>query len=149
MLQDICNKYGGQVAEMTQSALETMLWSSTHSDYIEEEDRYDEYNLDDRYEIYDVDRDCAMRLAERINEFYMKHRELLVDESFAEEISEDNTLLGQAGHDYWLTVARHGCGFWEPEWGDAGKAMTEWLRKNHPVEPTVCDEDGTVYIDWV
>ena len=30
----------------------------------------------------------------------------------------------QAGHDFSLTRNRHGCGFWESEWGEVGEVVS-------------------------
>jgi hypothetical protein len=48
----------------------------------------------------------------------------LAMESLIETWAGPGDAYEQAGHDFLLTRNRHGCGFWESEWGNAGEALT-------------------------
>ena len=55
--------------------------------------------------------------------------------------------LGQIGHDLWLTICGHGCGFWEgdhPEYDE--KAMDAWCKTNLPnFDSPYAGDDGLAY----
>jgi hypothetical protein len=50
----------------------------------------------------------------------------------------------QNGHDFWLTRNRHGAGFWDRGYGEAGKQITEVCRKFGEVNVYLGD-DGKIY----
>lgn len=49
-----------------------------------------------------------------------------------------------AGHDFWLTRARHGAGFWDGDWQE-GDALTEVAHK-FPEQDLWPDDDGQLYL---
>ena len=51
----------------------------------------------------------------------------------------------QAGHDFWLTRNRHGCGFWDRDLGIVGDRLTEASGKWGECHVEVGD-DGRIYI---
>ena len=52
-----------------------------------------------------------------------------------------------AGHDFWMTRAGHGCGFWDGDWSEHGDELTEACKKYDNCEPYVGD-DGKLYFSW-
>lgn len=50
----------------------------------------------------------------------------------------------QAGHDFWLTRCRHGAGFWDGDWPEAGDRLTAACHKFGEVNLYVGD-DGLIY----
>jgi hypothetical protein len=50
-----------------------------------------------------------------------------------------------AGHDFWLTRAGHGAGFWDRGFGLVGDALTDRAKEFKECSPYVGD-DGKVYI---
>ena len=51
-----------------------------------------------------------------------------------DDIAENTS---RAGHDFWLTRNRHGAGFWDGEWPNAGKRLTEAAHKYGELTPYV------------
>jgi hypothetical protein len=47
----------------------------------------------------------------------------------------------QAGHDFWLTRAGHGAGFWDGDWPEHGDALTTLAKLFRAVEPYIGDDD--------
>lgn len=96
------------------SYLETALWSSTYLGA--EDDPREGKPLDD---YYDPDDFLPAFLESSAREL----------QSFLDWISEDGIDVGgnsDAGiaHDFWLTRNRHGCGFWDGDYPDGGKALS-------------------------
>lgn len=57
----------------------------------------------------------------------------------------DYTATERAGHDFWLTRARHGAGFWDGDWPEeVGERLTEASHKYKEAELYVGD-DGLIY----
>ncbi len=53
-------------------------------------------------------------------------------------------VLGQAGHDFWLTRNGHGCGFWDGDWPEPqASLLTQASKAFGGVDPYVSD-DGEV-----
>lgn len=46
-----------------------------------------------------------------------------------------------SGHDFWLTRARHGAGFWDRGLGEAGELLTEASESFKEVTPYIGDDD--------
>ena len=107
----------------TRQYMETALWSS-----VDDKGR----ELDRNYDITDIApvtvremvRDCAA--FQRVN-----WRDIQVDPA-------------RAGHDFWLTRNHHGAGFWDGDWGKAGKRLTKAAHAFGMVNLYVGD-DGLIY----
>lgn len=51
----------------------------------------------------------------------------------------------EAGHDFWLTRNRHGCGFWDGDWPEeAGKRLTQASKAFGEINLYTGD-DGLIY----
>lgn len=54
-------------------------------------------------------------------------------------------MIEYAGHDFWLTRAHHGVGFWDGDWTEeAGKALTEAASRFKEMDLYIGD-DGLIY----
>lgn len=92
--------------QMLVAYIAAALWSSVDSD---------DNPIDSNYTPEDLHPDTFAIMKADVEKF------LRENESDIGERYED------AGHDFWLTRNRHGCGFWEtPDWPkEAGKRLTE------------------------
>jgi len=107
----------------TASYLETALWSSNGDDG---------EPLDDRYSVDDF-APCAIACA-------------IADcAAFQRDHADVGTQEGQAGCDFWLTRNRHGAGFWDGDWGEAGDRLTDASRAFGEIDLYVGD-DGLIYM---
>lgn len=76
--------------------------------------------LETNFDYLDVDAESLQKMREDVTKFVEANE----DDLFTWE-GETTTAEEQAGHDFWLNRNGHGCGFWEPEWGDPGKRLDE------------------------
>ncbi len=53
--------------------------------------------------------------------------------------------LSQAGHDFWLTRAGYGCGFWDGDWPEHGDRLTEISNAFGECNLELGD-DGKIYL---
>lgn len=114
--------------------LECMLWSSDY--YSEEEEEGDFERLDEIFSFEDIDQNSADMLLAICREF--------IEKAGSDAIIEHN--YAQAGHDFWLTIAGHGCGFWDGDWPINGDELTE-LCENWIAHVDVDNDESTVYVD--
>jgi hypothetical protein len=85
------------------------LWSSTDEEGVA---------LDESYSVEDLHPSAIQSMEADCEDFLNGAMELIDGE------------LEQAGHDFWLTRNRHGCGFWDGDWPEeAGRLLTE---RSHP-----------------
>jgi hypothetical protein len=114
--------------EFTQAYIEAALWSST-----DQSDDQGGEPLDKNYSVEDIAEESMKKIREDCVKFQEKHADL---------ISED---LSRAGHDFWLTRARHGAGYWDGDWPEeAGKTLTEAAHTYGEVNIVVGD-DGKLH----
>lgn len=114
----------------TTAYLVAMLWSTN-----DESDESGGQPMDANYSIEDL---APEALAEAICDC-SEFREKAGLAVFSTEWTDE-----QAGHDFWLTRAGHGCGFWDgdyPTWGDQ---LTELCKSFGEMWPYIGD-DGKVY----
>lgn len=65
---------------------------------------------------------------------------------YEEKGLQDHTGMEYAGHDFWLTRAGHGAGFWDGDLPDElGERLTEASKTAGNCEPYVGD-DGMIYV---
>lgn len=101
--------------------LECALWSSTDAN---NHDR----PFDERFSIADFDEE-SLEIAKKDCEAFL--------EKAGKFITPYE--LTQAGHDFWLTRNRHGCGFWDGDWGDKkGEVLTK-----------IANSFGELYVDSI
>lgn len=91
--------------------LETALWSTI--DY-ENEDESD-YMLDAKYSIEDISEKFKEKCQDVIKKFLLDATDYL---------TQDELNFSPIGHDLWLTIHRHGAGFWDGDYKN-GEKLTE------------------------
>jgi hypothetical protein len=97
------------------SMLETALWSTAG---------YDDEHLDSRYSIEDIPKEFVDKCDVMLTEFMVKaeKRQLFDDDDKA-----------NIGHDFWLTLHRHGAGFWDGDYKN-GDMLTELCQEFSELE---------------
>lgn len=140
------------VRKVTDSYLETALWSS--SDWDDMDDCDNPTPFDENYDVADFT-DEARRAAEEDCKAFLD----LLDEV---EIDEDRTLfdcadslqgLDRIDHDFWLTRNGHGAGFWDGDYADReadedfGDLLTSIVKDNFSECNVWADGEGGVYLD--
>lgn len=112
---------------------EAALWSSTDNSNEQGGDP-----LDMNYSVGDIDPRAIEALSEECAMFYAAH-ELLFEHESGERSADE-----MAGHNFWFTRNRHGCGFWDGDYPEHGDFLTEASNKYREVDLYVGD-DGIVY----
>jgi len=129
-----------EVDDFTRQAFETLVWSSHDVD----EDGV-EYNYDDAT-FEDLAAESQAKLADICGRFQSENADLLEEACYW-----TGNDLGQAAHDFILTMNGHGAGFWDGDWGtsdidvDFGKELTEAAEK-FPELGLERGDDGQLYI---
>ena len=98
------------VYEVLRAYVQCALWSST-------DDNDD--TLDSNYSEDDLALETIFKMTEDVQKFVSANSHLFKTWKGKTSIEE------QTGHDFWFTRNRHGVGFWEREWGEEGKELTE------------------------
>ena len=88
--------------------LETALWSTI--DY-----ENGDLMLDARYSIDDISEDFKEKCQDVINKFIL---------DATDHLTQDELDHSPIGHDLWLTIHRHGAGFWDGDY-ENGEKLTE------------------------
>lgn len=115
--------------EFLSSYVEAALWSST--DESDPETGGDP--MDDNYGADDLAPETLSEMRGDALDFMQENME---------DIWED---ISQAGHDFWLTRAGHGAGFWDGDWPEeAGKRLTEASKAFGEYRLYIGD-DGNIY----
>ena len=90
--------------------------------------------LDGKYSREDISSEAMASIIEDCQKFVKTNAELLKD------INPE-----QAGHDFWLTRAGHGAGFWDRGLGKVGDDLTTACKAFDDASPLVGD-DGKIYL---
>jgi hypothetical protein len=94
--------------DFTQAYIAAMLWSTN-----DESNESGGYPLDKNYDADDLAPEARTLIDEDCKAFYEAHSHLFTSENcFRNGCPVDV----YAGHDFWLTRAGHGCGFWDGDW---------------------------------
>jgi hypothetical protein len=105
--------------------VECALWSSTDNNG---------NPLDKNHTIDNIAPDTQEKMLKDCQEFF---------DSNLTDISE--TMLKQAGHDFWLTRNRHGAGFWDGDWPEPfDKSLTDSAHNFGEFNLYIGD-DGLIY----
>lgn len=117
----------------TQAYVTAALWSST-------DDNGDP--LDAKYTSEDLAEETVTAIKADCLRFRREFSDLLTQAT--------DTKLGydeaQAGHDFWLTRAGHGVGFWDRGLGEVGQKLTEACKGFGEITPVVGD-DGKIHFE--
>jgi hypothetical protein len=103
-----------------ESYIETALLSSTDSS---------DHPLDCNYDTEDISPECMARMVEDCKAFQETASDMIAGREW------------RAGHDFWLTRNGHGAGFWDGDWPEHGKKLTEISKAYGSVDLYVGDDD--------
>lgn len=106
------------LSDIIRNYIYTALWSTINEEE-NEEDFLKSYSVDD------VDTQSFNNISLDCEKFLNKNRLLLIESGLSDE---------QIGHDFWLTRAGHGAGFWDRDLGEVGKKLTEAAKKFKPID---------------
>lgn len=124
---------------MIRAYLECMLWSSTDVKQDDEGNDVD-FNLDEDHDIDDISDELITSSVIDCAKLFTQFR--FDNHNYVGKQEGDFDVHSQAGYDFWLTRAGHGCGFWEKsDWEESfGEAVTEYIRENfRNIDPYVGD----------
>jgi hypothetical protein len=97
----------------------------------------DDEPLDAEYGIDQISEESNEEIAKDVVEFWERAK--------AEGLTEHWT-PGQFGHDFYLTRAGHGAGFWDRGFGYAGGRLTE-MAKSYKEKTPIVGDDGSIYFE--
>lgn len=125
--------------EFTTAYIDCMLWSTN-----DESDPSGGEPLDANYDIENIDDDSLRDIIADCIAFQRKHI-IDITGNYISSRSEQWSDLEMAGHDFWLTRAGHGVGFWDGDWeSKAGTLMTETSEEMGGVYPYI--DNGKIYV---
>lgn len=109
------------------SYIETAIWSSTDDDGEPLDKRFDASHLLD---------DSWLRCVAQCADFLSRPEVVKISGDWT---AED---FRRAGHDFWLTRNGHGAGFWDGDWPNNGKELTEASKQAGECNLLVSEVDG-------
>lgn len=99
--------------------------------------------LDQNYGIEDISEEAMAKMKADCEKFVRLNGSLLTEENFVGR--REGSLMGYAGHDFWLTRNHHGAGFWDGDWAEEiGQKLTDSAHDFEEVDLYVGD-DGKIY----
>lgn len=134
------------VADVLQGYVVAMLWS-THDESTPEGGE----PMDSKYSPDDLDSDFLEACRRDCFRFLYRAMPHCTGDNWqgSRSLRYQSELGEQIGHDFWLTRAGHGCGFWDGDWKSDSRSgldgpMTRIAKSFGEVSPYVGD-DGTIY----
>ena len=108
-----------ELDEFTQAYIDCALWSTN-----DESTPGGGNPFDDNYDENDIDDDTFRTMITDCQQFQRQNAIDIIDENYLQE--SHHSIEEMAGHDFWLTRAGHGAGFWDGDWKDAaGQRLTK------------------------
>lgn len=107
----------------TNQAMVTLLWQA--GDMTDEEGNCVGPTWDSRYDVDDFPESQRAAMRAKLAAFMEANLIDLVKTGHVAGIENNIGRLEQIGHDYVLTTAGHGAGFWDRGYGEAGDRLTE------------------------
>ena len=95
--------------------LDCALWLG-HDDTREADPNDGSIDLRGDYDLDDLTPETRARVLEDCTAFHSAHYDAIARD------------VDQAGHDFYLTRNGHGAGFWDGDWPEGGRALTEACR---------------------
>lgn len=100
--------------------------------------------LDQNYGIEDISEEAMAKMKADCEKFVKLNGHLLTEENFIGR--REGSLMGYAGHDFWLTRNHHGAGFWDGDWKkEVGEKLTTSAHTFGEIDLFVND-DGKIYL---
>lgn len=106
--------------------------------------------MDRNYDLDDIAPDTVLQAYDDCKDFQAAHSDLLelayefYDESGMSKHPDAGSAQACAGHDFWLTRAGHGVGFWDRGMGHLGTLLTNRAKEYSSIDLYVGD-DGKIY----
>lgn len=123
-----------ELTEFERQYVETMLWSSTGLTSSEETDA--EF-LDQIAGIEDLSPEAIEIIKKDCKAFLEKYEEIESDHDFD---------LTNVAHDFWLTRAGHGAGFWDGDYPEPEASKLTALAKSFGNQDPYLGDDGKIYL---
>lgn len=95
--------------------------------------------LDDNYDITDLAPETLARMAEDCRRFQVEAGDAVSVRKHPQYTPEE-----LAGHDFWLTRAGHGAGFWDGDWPEPEASQLDTLAKGFGECDLYVGDDGKV-----
>lgn len=112
------------VRKVTDSYLETAVWSS--SDWDDMDDSDNPRPLDENYDANDFSDEARAAASRDCAEFLDALDNIEIDEERTLfDCADEAQGLSRIGHDLWLTRNGHGAGFWDGDYAEWGDSITE------------------------
>jgi len=122
--------------KFTHAYIVAMLWSTN-----DESDESGGEPLDANYNIEDIAPEALASIERDCSAFYDAHVDTWTDQHKYGS-SDGSTESELAGHDFWLTRAGHGAGFWDGDWSEpAATKLTDACKAYSDQSPYVGDDD--------
>ena len=120
--------------DFLQSYLAAALWSSVSDDGD---------GITDEHEIEDIHENTLEYLTAVCVVFWIENSYYIEAEPNPPTCSDGSSPAAMAGHDFWLTSAGHGAGFWDGDWPKYGDLLTKKCE-NSEISLIVGD-DGKIH----
>lgn len=133
---------GVEVAGFVRGYIDAMLWSET-----DESTPAGGEPLDENYDADDLTDEARERIEVECRAFLYRVGYLINEDGYLKrrDISQ-GTIAEYAGHDFWLTRAGHGTGFWDGDWTEhAGDVLTKTAKAFGEIHPFV--QNGQVGLE--
>lgn len=126
--------------DFTKAYVDCALWASNDDTNPDVGDN----PLDDNYFWTDIDSSTLQEMIEDCLKFQKQNADLINNDN---SINRTNFSPEEhAGHDFWLTRNRHGCGFWDGDWREpAASKLTESSKSFGDYNITASGKGGQVY----
>lgn len=115
-----------------ESYIETAIWSSTDDDGEPLDKRFNAGHLLD---------DAWLKIVSQCADFLSRPDVVQLSADWTEEDFK------RAGHDFWLTRNGHGAGFWDGDWPNNGKELTEASKQAGECSLLVIEIDGEEFLE--
>lgn len=125
--------------DFTRAFFECALWSSNDDGTPEGGE-----SLDENYTIDDIDPKCRASLEAECKRFQEENAADIATGVGGRDSNGPFTREARAGHDFWLTRNRHGAGFWDGDWPEAGERLTA-ASQAFPEVTLYVGDNGVIY----
>lgn len=126
-------------ADFVDSYITCMLWSS-----VSEPDDMEDPGacITDEHTASDLAPETMRKVLADCHAFWQANLQTLTEA----EHESDGDKAGQAGHDFWLTRAGHGCDFWDGDWSDPHADILTKTSKAFGEQWPYVGDDGLIYL---
>lgn len=118
-----------------------MLWSSN-----DESDDNGGQPFDANYSADDFSVEARAQINRECAAFFDEHNELIESPETLDGIRFPGDVFEQAGHDFWLTRAGHGVGFWDGDWPEPAASILTKACKQAGNRDVYLGDDRSIYL---